>query len=339
MISIFDNPEIEHFYTKEYAESLYKAEILKYSISPDGIPMLTFEIEYPRFFHSELMTHRALSKNAASSRAIPVQKMIEQLQTRPAVPLYWGAKQSGMQAKEEVGPDDRIAVIADWYEAGFRAVEIANRISPYVHKQTVNRLLEPFALMKVVVSATDWENFFWLRDHPDAQPEFRHLANLMRQAKDAAEPRLLQCGQWHLPYVHDEIDADNQTFFDEDGNVIDLEQAQRLSVSQCAQVSYRKTDTSAEKADDIFAKLVDSEPVHASPTEHQATPMQVLNMDLLIDALSDRQDSEEPLHAKHFLDLGITALTFDENNFIPMSGNLRGWSQYRQQIKNNVKRG
>ncbi len=339
MISIFDNPEVDHFYTKEYAESLYKAEVLKYSISSCGIPMLTFEIEYPRFFHSELMTHRALSKNAASSRAIPVQKMIEQVQNRPAVPLYWGAKQSGMQAKEEVSPLRQQDAIENWLFASEKCADAAYILGDSIHKQTVNRLLEPFALMKVVVSATDWENFFWLRDHPDAQPEFRHLANLMRQAKDAAEPRLLQCGQWHLPYVHDEIAGDTQTFFDEDGNVIDLEQAQRLSVSQCAQVSYRKTDTSAEKADDIFAKLVDSEPVHASPTEHQATPMQVLNMDLLIDALSDRQGTDDSLHAKHFLDLGITALTFDENNFVPMSGNLRGWSQYRQQIKNNVKRG
>lgn len=313
---------------------MIEAKIIAHSKSAvDGKRIVTFELVYPRFIHGELMTHRVFSRNAASSRAIPVKTMIEQVRISPAMPVHWGKNQPGMQAKDECFEqvfirafyDNAIregkseeqanieAHVSAKYAWGYFADEIADFAEQFsiagYHKQIVNRILEPFQWMKTVVTATEWDNFFWLRNHPDAQPEIRELARMMLEALDKSAPVLLEAGDWHTPYFG--------AGYWLNGCGIALEDALAVSASCCAQVSYRKLDDGIEKAKDIYARLVESEPVHASPFEHQATPIEDS------DACFDYMTWPE----------GVTHM--DRNGCL-WSGNFKGFIQHRQLIPNNV---
>jgi thymidylate synthase ThyX len=231
----------------------------------------TFELEYPRFIHSEVMTHRVFSRNAASSRAIPIKTMIENIFKDTATPVEWGKNQAGMTAKELLSSEDTTEAIKVWNLARSDAVCRANL---GVHKQIANRILEPFSHIKVVLTATNFDNFFELRTHKDAQPEFQVLAKLMKGQYDTSSPCILSFDEenphWHLPYTYSHFDGNgSQTFTDTLGNSITTNEAIRISVSCCAQVSYRKNDTTLEKADVIFNKMFAAKPFHASPFEHQ----------------------------------------------------------------------
>jgi len=279
--------------------------------------LTTFELVYPRFIHSELMTHRMFSRNAASSRAIPIDKVIELLQTNPAMPVHWGKNQAGMQANIEIENKEGAKLL--WLAARDSAINHAIVMRDMgLHKQIVNRVLEPYQLIKTIVTATEFNNWFWLRDHADAQPEIKELAQKMHDAYMASSPQGLYEGEWHVPYV---TTIRNRSFdlpfvyLDENNNYITAEEARMISASCCAQVSYRKNDGSLEKASVVFDRLINSVPVHASPVEHIATPI---------------VDSDE------FKIEGITHL--DKNGQL-WSGNLRGWVQFRQLIPNNVKEG
>lgn len=295
------------------------AKVIKDSISPQGIRITTLELEYPRIIHSELMTHRVFSRNSASSRAIPVSKVIELVESNPAMPVHWGKNQAGMQAKEELDELSKESVRQLWLEAAKQAVSIAKVMAATnCHKQVVNRLLEPFQHMKVVVTSTEWANWDWLRDHPDADPTIHALAKEMKRVRNESIPEELFYGEWHLPYVHSkrsEIYAE-RNYFDEHGEPITLEQARMISASCCAQTSYRKQDGSLEKAEDIFKKLVESEPCHASPVEHQATPIE---------------------YSDTAMEIFQSGVTHRDKNWDLWSANFRGWVQFRQLIPNNAK--
>jgi len=237
--------------------------------------IITFELEYPRFIHSELMTHRVFSRNAASSRAIPIAKMMEQVENIPAMPVYWGLDKPGMQAKNE--HNDVELCEFTWRVAANRAVESAKLLQALgLHKQVVNRVLEPFQMMKTIVTSTEWDNFYELRTHEDAQPEFRALAILMKEAQDNSEAFHLEHGEWHVPYVERYRcpEYENLVYHLDDEDLTDLEvhQALKVSASCCAQVSYRVLDDTLEKAEKIYRRLIDAKPIHASPFEHQASP-------------------------------------------------------------------
>ena len=277
----------------------------------------TFELVYPRFIHGELMTHRVFSRNAASSRAIPIDKVIELVVTSPAMPVHWGANQAGMQAKEEIVSKDLAKLL--WLNSRDSAVANARLLQTAgLHKQIVNRVLEPFQLMKTIVTSTQWNNWFWLRDHEDAQPEIAELAAVMSIAYDANEPEILVEGEWHVPYVNTIIDRyRGRLYLDENDKYVTVEEARMISASCCAQVSYRKNDGSLEKASMVFDRLINSVPVHASPVEHIATP---------IPYTSDAMDY-----------FGIEGVTHINKDGVPFSGNLHGWIQFRQLVPNNVK--
>jgi len=287
---------------------MIEAKILAHSKSSvNGKEIITFELQYPRFIHSELMTHRLFSRNAASSRAIPVTKMIEAVRLAPASPIHWGKNQPGMQAKEELDDWNKGLVEGYWEGASHHAARLAEDMnSAGAHKQIVNRILEPFQWMKTVVTATEFDNFFWLRNHHDAQPEIKRLAEVMWDALQSSEPVELSAGDWHTPYFGDG--------YWQEGCGTPLEDALAISSSCCAQVSYRKLDDSLEKAKDIFAKLIESKPCHASPTEHQATPMEV-DFDYI--TWPD----------------GVTHMDRNGNLW---SGNFCGFVQHRQLIPDNV---
>lgn len=273
------------------------AKIVADSVADNGKRLTTFELEYPRFIHSEFMTHRMLSRNAASSRAIPLKVMIKNVWNNPACPVEWGKNQSGMQAKEMLTGFALSATKILWNLSGKVACMFAWGLGKCkVHKQIANRILEPWSHIKVVASATEWDNFFHLRNHPDAQPEIHQLALQMWHLYQDSVPKLMEEWEWHLPYIDDYkiVSSEKDVITSND---ITLDNAIKLSASLCAQVSYRKADESIDKALMIYDRLVSSTPVHASPFEHQAIPAEY---------------------------------------GIQMSGNFRGWKQYRQTIPNHV---
>jgi hypothetical protein len=245
---------------------MFSAVVIKDSISPAGVRLVTVELAYPRFIHSELMTHRMFSRNAMSSRAVPVAKMIEQVRDRAAKPIHWGANQPGMQAKAELEGEKLYVAQTLWQLAALQMADIAEEMNHIgLHKQVANRVLEPFQWMHTIVTATEWDNFFNLRRHPDAQPEFQHLANLMWEAFGDSEPTLLQPGEWHLPYVSNEEYV-----------ALPNEMLKKISSARCARVSYLTHDGQAPevyKDIELYEKLVGAEPLHASPIEHVATPL------------------------------------------------------------------
>lgn len=162
----------------------FSARIVLDSLNPasGGHRLTTFMLTYPRFIHSELMTHRVFSRNAASSRAIPYAQMRQAVLTNPAMPMHWGQNQKGMQADGQIGATRVPDAVRIWNEATVTAVHHADKLAEMgVHKQVVNRLLEPFMHITTLVTATEWTNFFALRAHKDAQPEFQFLADLMLQ--------------------------------------------------------------------------------------------------------------------------------------------------------------
>lgn len=309
------------------------AKIIADSVA-NGIRITTMELEYPRFIHAECKTHRILSlddenyevvlkqsadfmedpmlsRNASSSRAIPVKKFIERIQENPAMPIHWGKNQPGMQADEEL---DSWGGMGHWQGAIDCIVDIAfDMANDGYHKQVVNRLLDTFAHIKVIVTATEWDNFFKLRLHPSAQPEMQELARCMKEAMDNSVPVKLMYGEWHLPYVeYDEFEC-------ADGS-IDMEKAIKCSVARCARVSYLNHDKSNPDIEMDIALantlLLDG---HMSPFEHQATPMlEPIDTGIFISNI-DIYNMQE----------GVTHVTTKGELW---SGNFRGWIQYRQTL-------
>ena len=297
------------------------AQIIADSVSPDKIRLTTMQLRYPRFIHAEFMTHRVFSRNASSSRAVPVKRTIQWVTEDTAMPRHWGKNQKGMQAEQECNePIDYVQNIPMTREQGWElsrnfAIEMALKYDKAgYHKQIVNRLLEPFAHINVVVSSTKWANFFKLRDHKDAMPEIQELARAMKAAMDASKPLFLYPGDWHLPYVSDEekhgtwlehryVGRDNSEEWD--FKTANLELA-KISTARCARVSYLTTEGKKPNVEEdlaLYQRLM-GDPLHASPAEHQATP------------------------DEHFL--GNTFLHQWEH------GNFHGWRQFRKMHPNEA---
>ena len=250
--------------TKFNGKNMINAKVIEDSVSPEGFRLTTMQLMYPRFIHAEFMTHRVFSRNASSSRAIPVERMLQMLRNEPAMPIHWGKNRPGMQADEQLSPEAMIAAKIEWIRAAENAADTAERMMKLgLHKQVANRILEPFQHISVVVTSTKWQNYFELRAHPDAQPEIHALAVEMREARDASTPSKLEAGDWHLPYI---------THGERNGENIKLA---KVSAARCARVSYLKHDGCAPNISEDFAlyeRLVGLRPMHASPVEHQATP-------------------------------------------------------------------
>lgn len=312
------------------------AKVIAHSRVDRGTPdLITLQLRYPRFIHAEAKTHRLiriddaeyeflqeisfmddenLSRNASSSRAIPVERMIQDVIDDPAMPVRWGANQPGMQdagdhdalieswldyaVSDEDDPDsDRdvwyFGPERAWRVARDQAVEAARAFAAAgYHKQVVNRLLEPFGHISVVVTATEWDNFFDLRCHPDADPTMRALAEAMRDAIQASEPEVTA---YHLPYVNnDEWEQFPEVMSaDECWDTLSL-----VSAARCARVSYLNHDGSSPDIDKDLAlaqRLLESK--HMSPFEHQAEAW---------------TNGVQKTH---------------------LNGNLRGWYQFRKMIE------
>lgn len=264
------------------------AKVIADSLSPSGTRITTLQLLYPRFIHSEFMTHRVFSRNASSSRAIPVAKIIDAIITDPAVPVSWGKNQKGMQAEENVSDELAAQAHHAWVNGAQAAIVTAQALIDLgIHKQIANRVLEPWAHISVIVTATEWENFFELRDHKDAQPEIAALARAMKVAMDESTPLGLGPDDWHLPYVSKK-DVVDIGFYAELLWSKNTDQCQRqfpsvssmheymclqVSAARCARVSYNTHDGQVPQIESDI-KLADrlSDSKHMSPFEHQATP-------------------------------------------------------------------
>lgn len=243
------------------------AKVLADSVSPTGARIATLVLRYPRFILAEFNTHRMLSRNSASSRAIPTSKYIAELEASPVYPAQFGRNCKGMQAKTLLEDDKAEAAKRLWIEARQSAAYCANKMAKLgVHKQVVNRILEPFVHADTVATGdiASWHAFLRLRLHEDAQPEIRELAVAVNLALSHSVPTLVGYEGWHTPFAYAEAGEAE----------VAPKAALMRSVARCARVSYRLHDgTSAtQEADDKLAqKLMESG--HWSPFEHQAEPL------------------------------------------------------------------
>jgi thymidylate synthase ThyX len=239
----------------------YNARVLLDSVSPVGVRLTTLEVTFPRFVLAEFNTHRLFSRNSASSRAVPTAKLLERVERDPAIPLEWGRNKSGMSATDVLVGEDAEEAKRVWLDARDGAVSQAQRLLELnVHKQELNRLLEPFLWHTVIVTATEWDNFFELRCAPTAQPEIRAAALKMREAIVASRPQPVEYGAWHTPLLQD------------DEYTLDPETRKRISAARCARVSYLTHGGTREidKDLELYERLKSGR--HLSPFEHIATP-------------------------------------------------------------------
>lgn len=242
-----------------------EVKVLADSISSQGCRITTLNLKYPRYIHSEFMTHRMFSRNASSSRAVPVSRMLRNIWDNFVTPVRWGKNQAGMQAQDENLKGVRLWLAkAIWYGMAINnslGVWILSKLG--LHKQWANRPTEWFSQISVVVTATDWDNFFALRCHPAAQPEIRNLAEKIRNALQTSKPKLTNI---HLPYYLGG-DHENQS------PLRLMELFGKGSAARCARVSYLNHDGNFPSYDEnakLYDKLVGSKPEHYSPLEHQA---------------------------------------------------------------------
>lgn len=246
--------------------SIY-AKVIADSINSMGDRLTTLECRFHRFILPEVNTHRAFSRNSASSRAIPSKKLIEQVRTNPACPLEFGRNQPGMQATDVLNPSESGTANLRWTKMANAAADNAEALYEMgIHKQVVNRILEPYMWHTAIISSTTagWLNFLDQRDSPLAQPEIRELALCIKFALCNSAPVLLLEGEWHLPYLTDE---EVELYGDAPGG-------RKISVARCARVSYLTHDGKRDlgKDLDLYEKLVNADPPHWSPLEHVATP-------------------------------------------------------------------
>ncbi len=270
----------------------YSVKILADSVSDNGTRLTTWELQYPRYVHAELLTHRVFSKNSASSRAIPSAKLIERIETDPALPLHWGKNQPGMQAHAELEGNALFHAQKIWLEARDEMLSIVESLNQLgLHKQLANRLLEPWMFITVILTSTEYDNFFRLRAHPDAQPEIAWVATEMKRQYESATPTYLPPGAWHMPLIRDE---DYVECFDERNPEESLATLRKISVARCARVSYLTHDGRKDFSEDVklHDRLLASG--HMSPFEHVA--------------------QAQLLGASRW------------------SGNFRNWSQYRETV-------
>ena len=235
------------------------ATMIADSISPQGIRISSLHLRYPRFIHSELMTHRVFSRNARSSRAVPVSTLLKETIFVPK----FGMNRKGMQSDERASPELQEKWDREWRElAEITRAYVGSWFDQGMHKQWANRPLEWFGWIDVLVTSTEWANFWALRDHSAAQPELQALAVLMKAAFDDSIPDELGHTDWHLPYVLREEKH------------LDIALKLKLSTARSARLSYKPFDGNPSHEAEIarYESLVVSQPLHASPAEHQATP-------------------------------------------------------------------
>lgn len=221
----------------------------------------TLEIRVPRHILAEVNTHRVRSANFQSSRACPTSKIRSTILNHMFVPIYWGQQQSGMSAEVQLSGFRLKVANLLWKAGGYlvcglhKALELTG-----VHKQTCNRIVEPWMSITGIITCTEWDNLFQLRYSKHAQPEFIALTKAIHDAIVASKPVLLENNEIHLPYI-----------FDDDRATLSVEDQIKVSVARCCRVSYNnifgaKGNTDKDIA--LYNRLLTDR--HMSPFEHIA---------------------------------------------------------------------
>lgn len=272
------------------------ARMIEHSVAPHGIELITLELCLPERIHKEILRHRMFSFSVTSTRASRYPAMRKLVMSNPYIPLVWCKDGKGMSPREEFPECDREFFETEWLAARDEAVLKADRLHESgVHKSDATTLISPFLMTKMVVSATEWNNFFALRLDKNAKFEMQVLAKRMAEAirdSDSTGRYTYNCPSqhWHLPYVtQDEREEfhDNKEYF-----------LCKLSAARCARVSYftkEGKEPDIKQDLDLYNRLVSGDHVEASPLEHQGFPNWYAN---------------------------------------EWSGNFRGWDQFRKMIPN-----
>lgn len=306
----------------EEVRSRFRAEVI---LASRGIftyqQVWTVAVTYPRFLLPEVNTHREFSRNTSSSRAIPTAKLIAMVRECPAGPIEWGSNQPGMQAGAPLSIEKQDLAECAWQMAAHKACNFAERLAEEgCHKQIVNRVIEPFVWVTQLITTTNWQNFLALRLDSGAQPEIQFLAELIRDAVQDTTPQILTEGEWHLPYITLGDWDDVHSYLTANGTLRKVPTMaektsllKRISAARCARVSYlthegRRPTLEEDLA--LFNRLAGSQPIHASPLEHQCTP------DLLVEIGADSPTSE----------------SYEDWANPSKHGNLRGWIQHRKEL-------
>lgn len=267
------------------------ASILADSVTMKGERLTTFEITLPRIVLSEFNTHSMISRNSASSRAVPVHRKVLDVLSDPYVPVAFGRNRPGMQASEDLAGDDDAAARAAWLRGRDRAVRTALELvygqaavpdsddpdvlvhfveergaaglsdGPNVHKQIANRVLEPYMWHLIIATATHWTNFLALRSDEGAQPDMRDVANAILEGLRSSTPATVQAGGWHLPFLqaHEIEDAASRPDY-----------YAKLCVARCARVSYLTHHGEHSASADLALHDRLRGDHHLSPFEHVA---------------------------------------------------------------------
>lgn len=265
-------------YIQQTPSDNYKAEIIADTIDPFTKKRVTsVQVTFPRAILPQLNTHGALARSASSTRAIPTKRYIEDLTANTAEPIVWLLNEPGMQGYTVADSEKADRCKSIWYEARDKMIELAQQLADEgIHKEYVNHLLNPFVLSRVIITATEWDNFFKLRIHEAAQPGFIKLASLIKQAMDNSTPDISDI---HAPYL---TDAEHAEMIEaiKQCNYVYAFSFLKISAARCARVSYLNHDgnkTTIEQDLNLYKRLIESDPMHASPSEHVAISLTRLN--------------------------------------------------------------
>lgn len=266
--------QLKPWYETELPYEHGACRVIADSVAPTGERATTFEMILWRPMLPENNTYKMTSRNAASSRAIPLRRktgspgVLDLIEQHPAGPLKWGAEKPGMQSGDELVNGSLSAAKVEWDLAREDAIRHAERMSSIgVHKSIINRLLEPFMWVRLVQTSTDWANMIAQRSNyktDEAQAEIAVMADSVADLLDYHTPNPLSPGVWHLPYL-----------LPEERDELTLDEARAVSAARCARTSYLTFERKICTDDDVrlFEKLRAAEPGHFSPMEHQATPL------------------------------------------------------------------
>lgn len=326
--------QVNMFAVDAAEQSGFKAKVIAVSgnsMAYGAATMLwSIQLRYPRFILPQLNTHTVLSKSSSSSRAIPVAKLIEEVMTDPVLPVMWGKNRKGMQATEFFEGNDVEDCIDDWLRLRDEAVKTAQSMAARgVHKQLVNRVLEPWVWQHTILTGTEWDNFLNLRRHDAAQPEIMLLANLINYCmtttrtedtrtnyKHVNEPSVM--GRWHLPYITEEEIVANR--------LSDLG-AIYVSVARCARVSYNNHEGTRDVFRDIELAKTLMISGHMSPWQHVARPMTPEELDAC--RIYKHESDGQILYRKELMGNAVLGWDAHPSHFI---GNYEKWMPYRKLI-------
>lgn len=261
-------------------------------------------LTFPRYILAEFNTHRMFSRNSASSRAIPFKKVLHAVHTDPFIPMMWMKDHKGMQGsafftgwREKLLKflwilASKLAIISAW---------LLNKVG--LTKQMCNRILEPFMWHLVIVTATEWENFFAQRANDGADIHMQALAYDMLTQMNRSSPRKKIEGEWHIPFEDEMPFVDNKV---------------KVATAWAARISYTTVGQDEKKENHLAdIKLHDKlwAYPHPSPFEHCAKV--------------PTQDEYE----HNTILTNLTGTNTPKEDF-GWFGNFHGWIQYRKLLPN-----